>query len=215
MILPISKYSHIFVLFFYLCSNPFKSFHGAISPSLIKIQLTYSPKIVWSKYQKQIYILKYIYSPTLRPKGKQKLPNFTFIPPTVCMMYPTRIYIKLTYIPQIVGSIYSIQIYISTKLYSPTLQLQLVLAWYIKYQNIYSTDIFSPSCWLHISNKKFSLLKKLKAYKKAFCGQETEPSNICMWPFLFNFNVKCMIYVVQFPSTYQTFATSTPPLLKM
>ena len=75
MILPISKYSHIFVLFFYLCSNLFKSLPGAISPFLIWIQLTYSPKIVWSKYPTQIYILKYIYSPTLRPKGEQKLPN--------------------------------------------------------------------------------------------------------------------------------------------
>ena len=34
-ILPISKYSYFFVLFFYLCSIFFKSFHGAISPSLM------------------------------------------------------------------------------------------------------------------------------------------------------------------------------------
>ena len=34
-ILSISKYSYFFILFFYLYSNLLKSFHGAISPSLM------------------------------------------------------------------------------------------------------------------------------------------------------------------------------------
>ena len=173
-------------IYLYLCSfllSLFKSFQ--IFPRcyipIFDINSTYifSQNRLEQISNTNIYFEIYIF-PNSAPEGRTETTQLTFIPPTVCMMYPTRIYIKLTYIPQIVGSIYSIKIYISTKLYSPTLQLQLVLAWYIKYQNIYSTDIFSPNCWLHISNKKFSLLKKLKAYKKAFCGQETEPSNICM-----------------------------------
>ena len=39
-ILPISKYSYFFVLFFYLCSIFLKSFHGAISPSLMVLFAT-------------------------------------------------------------------------------------------------------------------------------------------------------------------------------
>ena len=178
-----------------------------------KFNLHILPKSFGANIQHK-YIFWNIYIPQLCARRANR--NYpTYIHPPNCLhdVSNQNIYQTDIYSPNCWQ--YSIQIYISTKLYSPTLQLQLVLAWYIKYQNIYSTDIFSPNCWLHISNKKFSLLKKLKAYKKAFCGQETEPSNICMWLFLFNFNVKCMIYVVQFPSTYQTFATSTPPLLKM
>ena len=42
-----SKYSCIFDLFFYLCSNIFKSFHGAISPSLMVLFISgmMSPQI--------------------------------------------------------------------------------------------------------------------------------------------------------------------------
>ena len=39
--------------------------------------------------------------------------------------------------------------------HTETLQLTVipqVLAWYIQYQHIYSTDIYSPNCWQHISN---------------------------------------------------------------
>ena len=46
-----------------------------VSNTNLYIQLTYTPKIVFSKYPTQRYILKYIYSPTMRPKGTQKLPN--------------------------------------------------------------------------------------------------------------------------------------------
>ena len=65
MILPISKYSHIFV-------QIFSNLSTVLYPHL---WYKFNLHIVWSKYPTQIYILKYIYSPTLRPKGEQKLPN--------------------------------------------------------------------------------------------------------------------------------------------
>ena len=71
------------------------------------------------------------------------------------------------YIPQIIGSIYSIQIYISTNLYSPTVYPKGAqkLQQYVQPPSfgliypiptyMYSTDIYSPNCWLHISNNIF------------------------------------------------------------
>ena len=70
-----------------------------ISNTNIYIQLTFIPQIVGRIYPTQIYNFKNVHSPTLRPKGEQKLPNNTFIP--------------------------------------------LVLAWYIQYQYISTTDMYS------------------------------------------------------------------------
>ena len=44
--------------------------------------------------------------------------------------------------------------------HTETLQLTVipqVLAWYILYQHIYSTDIYSPNGWQHISNTKYNI----------------------------------------------------------
>ena len=79
-------------------------------------------KMYCSIYPTQRYILKYIYSPTMRPKGTQKLPNLHSSRNYWHDISNTNIYFQLTFIPPIVGSIYSIQIYISTNLYSQTLR---------------------------------------------------------------------------------------------
>ena len=80
-----------------------------------------SPKC-WHDIFNTNIIFKNVYSPTLRPKGAQKPSNLHSSPKCWHDISNTNIYIQLTYIPQIVGSIYSIQIYISTNLYSPTLR---------------------------------------------------------------------------------------------
>ena len=140
-----------------------------VSNTNMYIQLTYTPKIVCSIYPTTVtqrYILKYIYSPTMRPKGTQKLTNLHSSPHDISN---TNIYIQLTFIPPIVGSIYSIQIYISTNLYSQTLRPKGAqkLQQYIQPPSVgliypivlatptymYSTDIYCPNWWLHISNK--------------------------------------------------------------
>ena len=60
-------------------------------------------------------------------------------------------------LPKLLSS-QSIQIYIFKNVYTPTpetIQLTFipqVLAWYIQYEQVYSTDIYSPNCWQHISN---------------------------------------------------------------
>ena len=60
-------------------------------------------------------------------------------------------------LPKLLSS-QSIQIYIFKNVYTPTpetIQLTFipqVLAWNIQYEQVYSTDIYSPYCWQHISN---------------------------------------------------------------
>ena len=74
-----------------------------ISNTNIYTQLTYIPQIVGSIYSIQIYISTNLYSPTLRPKGAQKLQQYMQRD-----ISNTHIYIQLTFIPQIVGCIYPI-----------------------------------------------------------------------------------------------------------
>ena len=63
--------------------------------------------------------------------------------------------------------------------HTETLQLTVipqVLAWYIQYQHIYSTDIFSPNCWQHISNTNIYFHKSTF---QTLCPKGTqEPSNL-------------------------------------
>ena len=129
----------------------------------------YIPQIVGSISDTNIYFKK-SYSPTCARMAHRNSPTNTSVGGLVSN---TNIYIQLTYIPQIVGSIYSIQIYISTNLYSPTLRPKgarnsnntcspQVSAWYIQYPRIYSTDIYSPNCWLHLSNNKFNFFLNVK-----------------------------------------------------
>ena len=69
----------------------------------------------------QIYIFKNVHSLTLCPKGTQKPSNLHSSPKCWHDISNINIYIQLTYIPQTVGSIYPIQIYISKNVHSLTL----------------------------------------------------------------------------------------------
>ena len=93
------------------------------------------PQIVGMLYPMQIYIFKNVHSLTLCLKGTQKPSNLHSSPKCWHDISNINIYIQLTYIPQTVGSIYPIQIYISKKVHSPNSKLHL-----------------SPKCWHDISN---------------------------------------------------------------
>ena len=95
------------------------------------------------------YILIKVYSPTLPPKDAQELSNLHSSPKAWHDISNINIYLQVTYTPQIVGIIYPIQIYISENVLTFIPQ---VLAWYIQYEQVYSTDIYSPNCWQHLSN---------------------------------------------------------------
>ena len=96
--------------------------------------------------------------PTLCPKGTQKTINLNTSPKCWHDISNTKVFIQLTYISQIVGTIYeycyTIVYFKICKLTNPapegrteTLQLTFilqVLARYIQYQLIYSTDIYFP-----------------------------------------------------------------------
>ena len=63
--------------------------------------------------------------------------------------------------------------------HTETLQLTVipqVLAWYIQYQHISSTDIYSPNCWQHISNTNIYFHK---CTFQTLCPKGTQkPSNL-------------------------------------
>ena len=63
--------------------------------------------------------------------------------------------------------------------HTETLQLTViphVLAWYIQYQHIYSTDIYSQNCWQHISNTNIYFHK---CTFQTLCPKGTQkPSNL-------------------------------------
>ena len=67
-------------------------------------------------------------------------------------------------LPKLLSS-QSIQIYIFKNVYTPTPEtiqftfIPQVLAWYIQYEQVYSTDIYSPNCWQHISNTNMHFYK--------------------------------------------------------
>ena len=79
------------------------------------------PKIFVVIYPIQMYISKYVQSPTLCPKGTQKPSNLHSSPMCWHDISNINIYLQVTYTPQIVGIIYPIQIYISKYVHSPTL----------------------------------------------------------------------------------------------
>ena len=112
--------------------------------SLIYLQVTYIPQIVGIIYPIQIYISKNVHSPTLCPKGTQKPSNLHSAPKCWHDIYNINIYLPVTYIPQIVGIIYLIQIYISKNVHSPNLCPKGTQ----KPSNLHS----SPKCWHDISN---------------------------------------------------------------
>ena len=115
-----------------------------ISNTNIYIQLTHTPQIVGSIYPIQIYIFKNVHSPTLCPKGTQKPSNLHSSPKCWHDISNTNIYIQLTYTPQIVGSIYPIQICIFINVHFQTVCPK-------RTQN--PSDLHSSlNCWQHISN---------------------------------------------------------------
>ena len=131
----------------------------------IYIQLTHAPKIVDITYPIQIYIFKNVHSTTLCPKGTQKPSNLHSSPNCWHVISNTNIYIfNWHMLPKLLSS-QSIQIYIFKNVYTPTpetIQLTFipqVLAWYIQYEQVYSTDIYSPNCWQHISNTNMHFYK--------------------------------------------------------
>ena len=124
----------------------------------------------------------------------------TYIHPPNCWhdISNTNIYIQLTFIPPIFGSICSIQIYISTNLYSQTLRLKgaqklqqyiqppSVGLIYIQYPHMFSTDIYSPNCWLHICPTRYLYLKNVKGILEGPVWSRIRVvQNICAYmPFL-------------------------------
>ena len=114
------------------------------------------------------------------------------------------IYIQLNYTPQIVGSLYPIQLDILQKCTLPnsvheahteTLQLTFILqllAWYIKYQLTYSTVTYPPNCWHRIFNTNLHLYKCTLPQKPSIL----DSSHICCHDTA-DLNVQCTSYNVQ------------------
>ena len=92
-----------------------------ISNINLYFQLKHTPQIVGSIYPIQLYISKIVHSPTLCQKGTQKPSNLHSSPKCWHDISNTNIYIQLIHTPQIVGSIFPIQINISKIVHSPTL----------------------------------------------------------------------------------------------
>ena len=106
----------------------------------------YSQNCLQHIFNTKIY-LKYIYSPTMRPKGTQKLTNLHSSPQ--------------------------------------------LLAWYIQYQHIYSTDIYSPNFWQHMFNTNIYFNKSIFPNTAPEGRTETptiHPAPKC-WPDIFNAHI--------------------------
>ena len=79
-----------------------------VSNTNINIQLTYILSKLFAAYIPQIVVFNTnSYSPTVYPKGAQKLQQH-IQPPSVGLIYPIPTCVQLTFIPQIVGCIYPI-----------------------------------------------------------------------------------------------------------
>ena len=106
--------------------------------------MTYSHQIVGIIYPIQIYISKYVHSPTLCPKGRQKPPTY-INPPNVGIIYPISTYIfKWHTLPKLLASYIQYKYRISKYVHSPTLCPKGTQ----KPSNLHS----SPMCWHDISN---------------------------------------------------------------
>ena len=107
----------------------------------------YSPNCWHHISNTNIYISKYVHSPTLCPNGTQKTSNLHLSPMCWHDISNTNIYIQLTYIPKIVGKICPIEIYYpAPEGRSETPQhtfLPQVLAWYVQCQYINTTGMYS------------------------------------------------------------------------
>merc|ERR1712110_1094073 len=79
---------------------------------------TYTPQTVCSIHPIQIYIFINVHSPTLCPKGTQKPSNLQSSPKCWHDISNINIYLQLIYTPQMVGSIYLIQIYFFINVHS-------------------------------------------------------------------------------------------------
>ena len=122
----------------------------------------------------------------------QPCTRLTFIPRTVGMIYPIPTYILNWHIfPKLLAAYIQYK-YIFQQIYIPQHCAQRahrnsnntcspqVSAWYIQYPRIYSTDIYSPNFWLHISNNKFIFFKCERHTRRSlFFGWGGEGTPIC------------------------------------
>ena len=108
-----------------------------------------------------IYIL-YLYKcslPNPVPEGHTETLQLTFIPRMLAWYIQYQRLLQLSHAPNIVGSIYTIQMFT----FQPCARREhrnpltyihpQMLAWYIQYQHIFSTVACSQNCWQHIQYK--------------------------------------------------------------
>ena len=133
-------------------------------------------KICWAK----LHILPKLFAAYIQHKDifwniyiPQPCTRLTFIPPTVGMIYPIPTYILNWHIfPKLLAAYIQYK-YIFQQIYIPqhcaqrahrnsnnTCSAQ-VLAWYIQYPHIYSTDIYSPNFWQHMFNTNIYFNKSI------------------------------------------------------
>ena len=139
-----------------------------IPTDIFNLHIYILPKL-FAAYIQHRYIFQNIYIP--QPCARRAHRNYpTYIHPPNCWhdISNTNIYIQRTYIPQIVGSIYSIQIYISTNLYSQTPAPE--------GRTETPTIHPAPKCWPDISNTHI-------------CNQLTFVPQIvgCIYPITFSY----------------------------
>jgi hypothetical protein len=94
-----------------------------------------------------IHIPKMYISPPCARRAHRN-PSTYIHPPSVGMIYPIPSYIFKSYIFQKCTFPHPVP-----EGHTETHQLKYipqVLAWYIQYQGIYSTDLYFPNCWYHI-----------------------------------------------------------------
>ena len=98
-------------------------------------------------YIQMIHIPKMYISPPCARRAHRN-PSTYIHPPSVGMIYPIPSYIFKSYIFQKCTFPHPVP-----EGHTETHQLKYipqVLAWYIQYQGIYSTDLYFPNCWYHI-----------------------------------------------------------------
>ena len=186
--------------------EPIKSAHTfeivlQISPQSLK--KNDNSKAKKSTLIKSHYILPKLFAAYIQHKRifwniyiPQPCTRLTFIPRTVGMIYPIPTYILNWHIfPKLLAAYIQYK-YIFQQIYIPQHCAQRahrnsnntcspqVSAWYIQYPRIYSTDIYSPNCWLHLSNNKFNFFKcERHTRRSCVVKEQSRPIYMCIHAF--------------------------------
>ena len=105
-----------------------------------------------------IYIFINVHFPTQCPKGTQQPYNLHSSPKCWPVISNIKIYFNCHRLPTLLAAYIKYKCSLSNPVpegHTETLLLTFIpqmLAWYIQYQHIYPTELYSPNCWQPISN---------------------------------------------------------------